>query len=151
MKKVFFIFLLLLGFISPALAKDQGKSVYDRVMESKTLRCGYLPYEPWVSVDPNSGTVSGITREYMDAVGATKGITVEWTGEVNIDQAVPAIEAGRFDAICIPSTPDHNWEKVLNFSGYLGGLPYFVYVPKDSNATDETLKQPGLQRRMGLP
>lgn len=126
---------------SGAFAADEKKELtYDRVMKTKTIRCGYLPYEPFLIKDINSGKMSGFTVEYLEAVAQRNGLKIEWTGEVNIDQVAPALESGRFDSFCVPATPDNTWEKVFEFSAELGALPYYVYVAKDSSLTEEQLK-----------
>ncbi len=126
--------------ILAAPAQAQDRSAYNRIMENKTIRCGYLPYEPFVSVDPVSGEMGGIVHDYLNAVAAREGLTIDWVEEVNIDQIVPALDYGRIDAFCIPCSPEKNWREHLDFSGPLGGTPYYVYVPADSDMTDEQLR-----------
>ena len=140
LKTLLLAFLLILCSASPALAAKEKESAYDRVMRTKTLRCGYIPYEPYLIKDPNTGALSGITVEYIDAIGKRLGLKVDWAGEVNIDQVVPALNGGRFDAFCVPCTPDHDWVNVLDFSGSLGALPYYVYVSQNSEMTKEQIE-----------
>ncbi|HRK97209.1 MAG TPA: transporter substrate-binding domain-containing protein [Alphaproteobacteria bacterium] len=133
------IMFLAFAFSLTGAKAETQPSTYERVVASKTLRCGYLPYEPYISVDPNTGEVSGITHDYFESVAQRNGFKIEWAQDVNIDQLVPTIESGKIDAACIPATPDENWEQVLDFPAYLGSLPYFIYVPKDSTLNKEQL------------
>ncbi len=136
----YFAILMAAFFISaPALAADAQESAYDRVMRTQTIRCGYLPYEPFLSKDANTGKISGITYDYVNEIAKKNGITVEWAEEVNIDQIVPALNGGRIDAFCVPCTPEKNWVKNIDFAGAMGAQPYFVYVPKDSAITEQQL------------
>ncbi|MDP9196901.1 MAG: transporter substrate-binding domain-containing protein [Pseudomonadota bacterium] len=132
-----FLTTLLLAFLLslPAAAAAQKKSAYSRVTETKTIRCGYLPYDPFVIKDPNTGKFSGITVDYINIISARHGLKVDWAAEVNVDQIVPALDNGRIDAFCIPSSPDTNWAKVADFSSGLGAMPYFIHVPADSTIT----------------
>lgn len=138
----FFLCLLLLCLSSfSAFAESPEKeSTLDRVKRTGILRCGYLPYEPFLIKDVNTGKMSGLMVQYFEAVGQKQNLKIEWSGEVNIDQIVPALESGRFDAFCVPCSPDSAWEKVLDFPAELGALPYYVYVGKDRSFTPEQLQ-----------
>lgn len=140
MLKNLFLFTLLLIISTSSYADDKFESVYNRVMATKTLKCAYLPYEPYIKKDLITGELSGIIVDYVEEVSKKSGLSVDWAGEVNIDQVVPAMNAKRFDAFCIPATPDKNWAEKLGFEASLGGLPYYTYVPFDSTLTDETLQ-----------
>ena len=96
----FFLCLLLLCLSSfSAFAESPEKeSTLDRVKRTGILRCGYLPYEPFLIKDVNTGKMSGLMVQYFEAVGQKQNLKIEWSGEVNIDQIVPALESGRFDA-----------------------------------------------------
>lgn len=141
--KAFYVIALLLTapFFQPLYAQAAEKeSAYERVMRTGTIRCGYWSYEPFVSVDPASGEVGGVTHDYLDILAKREGLTIDWAGEVGFDQIVSSLESGRFDAFCIPCTPAPEFERVLGFSAPLGALPYFVYVREDSKLGDEELK-----------
>ncbi len=138
MKRFLLTSLILLFTASPALAQE-SESVYDRIIRTGTIRCGYLPYEPFISEDLNTGKLSGLTVEYLEAIVKKKGLKIDWAEEINIDQLIPALDHNRIDLVCVPATPDKNWAKLAEFGGNLGALPYFVYVPKDSSMTEEEL------------
>jgi ABC-type amino acid transport substrate-binding protein len=133
-------FLFVLLTFSQVFAAGKNQSVYDRVMETGTIRCGYLPYEPFIIKDPVTDELSGVTYDYINGVAEELGLEVDWAGEVNIDQVVPALEAGRFDMFWLPCSPDENWQRVLDFSADVGALPYFIYVARDSDITSEELQ-----------
>ena len=119
---------------------DKGKeSAFDRVVATKTIRCAYLPYEPFIKKDLVTGHLSGIIVDYMNEIARKQGFQIDWAGEINIDQIVLALNAKRFDAFCVPSTPDSNWAEKLGFEASLGGLPYYIYVPFQSKFDDTSL------------
>ncbi|HNQ92516.1 MAG TPA: transporter substrate-binding domain-containing protein [Alphaproteobacteria bacterium] len=140
MIRTLFLFLFLLTIAAPAFAADQEKSVYDRVKETKTLRCGYLPYEPFITINPNTGEIGGLTHDYLEAVAQRDGYKIEWSQDVNFDQVVPSIETNKIDLLCVPCTPDPNFSKLLDFPAFIGALPYYVYVPEKSAITEDQLK-----------
>lgn len=137
----FFLALMIVFVTLPVFAADKKKeSSYDRIVRTKEIRCGYLPYEPYISKDAVTGDLGGLIFDYVNAVAVRHGMKVDWAEEVNIDQIVPALEYGRIDAFCLPATPDENWSKRLGFSAGLGATPYYVYVRAEENISDEALK-----------
>jgi Bacterial extracellular solute-binding proteins, family 3 len=76
-----------LGFINlkpsnNSIVKAEAKSVYSRVIESGKIRCGYIPYEPGLIKDPNTGKFSGIMHDTMEEIAKSLNLKVEWTEEV---------------------------------------------------------------------
>ncbi|NCC22731.1 MAG: amino acid ABC transporter substrate-binding protein [Alphaproteobacteria bacterium] len=93
-------FVLALIVTCPALARDHSESVYERVMRSGTIRCGYAIFPPNTMKDPATGTLSGISYDLFNRMGEEMGLNVEWTEEVGFGELVSAMESGRVDAIC---------------------------------------------------
>jgi ABC-type amino acid transport substrate-binding protein len=57
-------------------------SAYDRVVQSKTLRCGYVVSAPHTMKDPNTGQMSGIMYDIAEEMGKRLGIKIVWNEEV---------------------------------------------------------------------
>src|SRR5688572_21529801 len=53
-------------------------SVYDRVMQSGTMRCGYVIDPPGCRMDPNTKKLSGIGIETIELLGKNLNLKVEW-------------------------------------------------------------------------
>lgn len=98
----FLLSLLLLTLAAPAWAGDAKESAFDRVMRTGTIRCAWLTYPPFFSKDVNTGKLSGLTVETMEAIGAASNLKIEWAEEVSLTTAFEAINTGRFDMACIP-------------------------------------------------
>ncbi|MEK7801423.1 MAG: transporter substrate-binding domain-containing protein [Pseudomonadota bacterium] len=101
MKKLL-LSLFLITLALPAWAGDTKESAFDRVMRTNTIRCGWLVYPPFFSKDINTGKLTGLTVETMEAIGAAANLKIEWTEEVSMTTAFEAINTGRFDMACIP-------------------------------------------------
>lgn len=114
-------------------------SVYDRVMATKTIRCGYMIYDPYLTKDMKTNKIGGLTVDYVNAVAAREGLTVEWTTDINVDQIIMNLDYDRIDAFCVPTTPDDNWAQMAEFVADLGAWPYYTYVRSDSSLTREQL------------
>lgn len=132
----FLLALLLLVLTFPAYAE----TAIERINRTKTLRCGYIPYEPFLIRDANSGALSGVVIDYVNQAAKEKGLDVDWS-EVPIDQAIPALASKRIDAYCVPCTPSTDWDAKLEFPAPFGALPYFVYGPAASNLTADDMEE----------
>ncbi len=86
--------------VTETKVKKSDESVYDRVMRTGKLRCGYGIFEPQFMIDPNTQKQSGTMYEIMQAVGKELGIEVEFTEEVDWGQIQQSLESGRVDAFC---------------------------------------------------
>ena len=82
------------------------ESALDRVLRTGTLRCGYYVFPPVTLRDANTNQLSGLSVDMMDIIAKKTGLKIEWTEEVGFGNWVPALEAGRFDAVCTPMWPD---------------------------------------------
>ena len=76
------------------------QSVYERVLASGTLRCGYFEEAPFTIIDPNTGKKSGIAVELAEKVAAELSLKVEWVGAISWGTLGADLENGRYDAIC---------------------------------------------------
>ncbi len=82
------------------------ETALDRVLRTGILRCGYYVFPPVTVRDPNTNQLSGLSVDMMNTIAKKTGIKIEWTEEVGFGNWVPALEAGRFDAVCTPMWPD---------------------------------------------
>lgn len=76
--------------------------VYQHVIDSGILRCGYVIYPPGLMKDPNTGKLSGIFVDTIEKAGANLGLKVEWTEEVGWGTMIEGLKADRYDLICSP-------------------------------------------------
>lgn len=76
------------------------ESTYDRVMRTKTLRCGYATWYPNLIIDPNTGQKSGSSFDVMNKIGEILNLKVEWAQEAGFGTAEQDLLNGRYDALC---------------------------------------------------
>lgn len=81
------------------------ESAYDRVMRTRTLRCGYFMWRPVLFKDPTTNTMQGIMPEIMDKIAQELSLKVEWVEEVSFSHLFEGFKAGRYDAVCGPLSP----------------------------------------------
>jgi ABC-type amino acid transport substrate-binding protein len=115
-------------------------STLDRVQQSKIIRCSYMIWEPYLKKDITTGKVSGIAVDYLNILAEKNGLKIDWAEEVPIDQLATNLLSGRTDMFCVPCSAHPDYEKVMDFVGSFGHLPYYTYVPAQSQITEEGLK-----------
>lgn len=135
MKNLFMGLLLLLSV--PALAQEE--SAYDRVMRTGTLRCGYFIYAPVVVKDANTGAMSGLFYDYMQALGKALDIKIEWLQEANFATYLADLNAGRYDAECSGGFPNALRGKQADYSKSIAFIPTYLYVRADDTRFDNDL------------
>jgi len=77
----------------------QKESVYERVMQTGTIRCGFVPWPLFSVKDPNTGVMSGVDVDYMDALGKALEFKITWT-EVGYGTFIEELKSDRIDMMC---------------------------------------------------
>lgn len=140
MKKIMLAALLALAFSCPALAADKEKeSVYDRVMRTGTIRCGYWNWEPVFFHDMRQGGFRGIFFDVMNELAKASDLKVEWTQEVRFADLVTDLEMEKIDAVCAGTWPSALRGKRLSFSDSVLYIPINAYVRADDRRFDRNM------------
>lgn len=111
-------------------------SVYDRVIQSSTIRAAYISYLPGGYKDPNTGQLSGIFVEAMEAAAKSLDLKVEWTEEVAWGTMIEGLLADRYDVVGTPVWDVPSRGKVVGFSIPLYYSGIGAYVRQDDNQFD---------------
>ncbi len=91
----------IIAIASPSAKKSAPQqTVFARVMQTRTLRCGYAVWNPILTKDPASGAIGGISRDIMDSLAKKLDLRVEWTEEASWGSIVEGLATGRYDMIC---------------------------------------------------
>jgi len=85
---------------TPVATRDQA--AFERVVSTKTIRCGYVVYPPGLMKDPNTKQISGLFADAISEAAASIGYKVEWTEEVGWGSMIEGLQTDRYDAICSP-------------------------------------------------
>lgn len=133
MKHLILTVLALLTLSAPALAGDKGKeSAYDRVMRTQTIRCGYAPWPPYFDLDPNTGTLTGLSKDLSDAAANLLNLKLDYI-QVVVGQEALDLRSGRIDAMCGTGAWVLSSYNVVSYSFPLFYLPVYVYIRQDEN------------------
>jgi len=121
--------ILFLVVVHPVFAAEgQSSSLYDRVVKTKVLRCAYTLYPGFVDRDPNTGEMSGLSYDLVNAIGSQLGIKVEWTDEVGVDVIFEGFKNQRYDMACsgYNLTPSRAWAADATMPIFY--TPSYLYV-----------------------
>jgi polar amino acid transport system substrate-binding protein len=146
--------IFMMFFIFPAQAfAEEKESVYDRVMKSRTINCGYILYEPVVIKDPNTGEMSGIVVELMEEVARRTGMgfKIEWTVESSYGTFAEDIKRPNVDLMCATlwTMADTGLHGTSTVPLWYSGLGAFVRTDDNrfsdlSKLNDETITISGM-------
>ncbi len=112
-------------------AETQGArqaSVYDRVVQSGTIRAAYISYPPAVMRDTTSGKMSGIFVETLERAAENLGLKVQWTEEVGWGAQIEGLTANRYDIVGSPvwANPTRGKLTTLTRPLYYSGIGIYV-------------------------
>jgi polar amino acid transport system substrate-binding protein len=120
-------------------ARTQPDSVYDRVMKSRTIRCGYGVWPPFIIKDPNTGKMSGIFYDYTEALGKSLGLKIEWAEEISSADFPAALKTNRIDAMCYSIWPNASRAREVDFTDPVYYTAHYAYVRANDMRFDNNL------------
>lgn len=132
------VMLALLFGVSSARA-DQD--VFDNVIKTGTIRCGYPIWPPILSVDPNTKKISGAAYDFVNAIGQKLNLKIDWAEETGWGVAEQGIKSGRYDMVCGPVCLDSARSRNIWFSEPFSITPNFVFARADDMRFDRNLSK----------
>jgi len=113
---------------SDAVAEE---SAYERIMRTDTIRCGYAMWPPYLFKDPNTGQVSGINYDVMEAMGKLLSLEIDWVEETSWATSIEGLNTGRYDVFCATLWPDgpRTKQSTLTIPTFYSAV--FAYVRSD--------------------
>jgi len=135
-----FLILVITFFTFPTYAHEQDESVYDRVMRTGEIRCGYWNWEPLFTVNSNNGKYGGIFYDFMNEFERVSNIKVKWVHDVQYAQLVSDIDTEKVDAVCAGVWPSAKIARQIIFSEPLFFIPIEAYSHIEANQFDYNLK-----------
>ncbi len=116
------------------------ETVFERVLRTKTLRCGYVSI-PLISLkDPKTGQFSGVSYDIVNAMGRFLGLKIEWAVETNFSTMLEELSLGRVDAICHGDFPKEATVARAEFTDPFHYLGFAAYSRADDMRFDGSLK-----------
>ncbi|HEY1096837.1 MAG TPA: transporter substrate-binding domain-containing protein, partial [Alphaproteobacteria bacterium] len=131
--------LLVFKFIPPKNVQNQvaaKESVYEKVVRTNTLRCGYVTYAPYLVKDPNTGKMSGIFYDLTEKMGELLNLKIEWTHETTFGTFVEDMKSGRYDVYCGGLWAEVSKSRFLEYTRPVNYVGLGVYVRIDDTRFD---------------
>lgn len=119
------------------VATAQNETAYERIMRTRTIRCGYFVWPPFTAKDPNTGTLSGFNIDVMDALGKVLDLKVDWSQELNFSSYLQDLADGRYDAECASGWPNAKRGQMAYFAKPLAYMPLVSVVRADDSRFDQ--------------
>lgn len=79
---------------------QERDAIYNRVIASGKLNCGYVVYSPYFTKDPNTGKLGGIFYDLTNELGKRLHLEINWSLESGWATFAQDVSSGRVDAIC---------------------------------------------------
>lgn len=138
--------LLVCAFSVPAFAgNDTRDVVYNRIIKSNTIRCGYYVYPPFISKDPNTLQLSGFSYDMMEHIGKSMSLKIEWVAEVNFDAVFEGYTSGKYDMVCGPITANPARARASDFTIPFMYVAYYLYAREGDKRFDNQYAKANLK------
>jgi ABC-type amino acid transport substrate-binding protein len=118
---------------------SKAETVFDRVLRTGVLRCGYYVFEPATIRDPNTRQLSGFSVDFMERFGKAANLKIEWAEEVDFGTWPTGLATKRYDAVCTPVWPDATLARQAAFTRPLFYAALNVYARADDHRFDNNL------------
>ncbi len=130
------------------IATPAKESVYDRVMRTGTIRCGYAVWPPYIRKNANTGGLEGMNYDYINELGKVLDLKIDWAEEVGWGNLIEGLNTGRYDLICASMWPDAGRIKNAALTIPAFYTASYVYVRADDARFDgkpDLLNQPNIK------
>lgn len=118
---------------------DNRESVYERVLRTGTIRCGYHSWEPFLRKDINTGEFSGIYYDYMQGLGRILALKIEWVEDIGFGPHVEALKNDRFDMMCAGDFQNGARSRFIDYTTPILYTTLYAYVRVDDARFDTDL------------
>lgn len=110
--------------------------VYERVMRTRTIRCSYEVWPPFLAKDPNTGALSGVYFDLMEKLGRDLNLKIDWAEEVGAADAYEGIRTRRTDLFCSAVSLAAARAVVMDFTRPLGYEPFYLFAREGDRRFD---------------
>lgn len=127
--------------------REEKESAYDRVMRTGTIRCGYMVVPPFLIKDIHTGAISGIFHDYVEALGQSLHLKIDWAEETGFGDFPAALTNARIDSMCSGIWPNASRARAVDFVHpifYIGIYPYARTEDKRFDNHPETINSPSI-------
>lgn len=115
---------------------QQQESVYDRIMRTKTIRCGYAVSPVYNEKDPITGEMHGVYVDIMERIAKDWGVKIDWAEEVSAASMYEGFKTGRYDMLCSANTITAGRTIATDFSRPIAYPTFYLFVRENDTRFD---------------
>ncbi len=119
---------------------EPKESAFNRVMRTRTLRCAYATWPPFLMMDPNTKKITGANYEIMEAIGRTANLKIEWVEELGFGLFPDNLRLGKEDAWCTGSRASTARAQRTEISSPIAFSPLYACAREDDTRFDGNSK-----------
>jgi len=138
MKKIL-LSLFLLTLAVPAWANNDKESVFDHVVRTGTIDCGYAMWSPMLYKDLNTNKIEGVTYDLMEEIGKRLDLKINWAEETGWGTIIEGLHTHRYDMICTAIGVISARAKFMDFSTPLYYSPIYFVARQDDKRFDKDI------------
>jgi len=122
---------------SGAKPVEKDKDVAERILDTRQMNCGYIPFAPVMTKDPITGKLGGLFFDLTERVGELTNIEIKWNTETTYATFAEDLQIRKYDVFGGGIWANPSRAKAANFS-----LPAFysgvgLYVRRDDHRFDD--------------
>jgi polar amino acid transport system substrate-binding protein len=114
-------------------------SVYERVLQTGTLRVAYISYPPSFIKDAKTGKLSGIMYDTLEELARRLEIKTDYVEETTWATMIEEIRSQRVDMVCTGLWPNAARGKLVDFTDAVYFSPIKAYAKAGNHAFDGNL------------
>lgn len=113
-----------------------SEPAYERIMASRTIRCSYTVWPPFLIKDPTTNKMSGVYYDLLEKIGKDLKLEIKWVEDTGTYSFLEGLKTGRTDLYCSPVTPAPERARVADFTMPVAYLPYYLYAKTGDSRFD---------------
>jgi ABC-type amino acid transport substrate-binding protein len=121
------VFILLKSLGGASSPQTSSHPAFDRVTSTRTLRCAYAAYDPFLVVG-TGGKITGLFHDVLEEAAHRLNLKVIWAEEVGYGNINTGFMTGRYDAFCAGLWPAGSRAASTLFSRAVVWDPVSVWV-----------------------
>lgn len=123
-------------FRNPAASISHQESLYQRVLRTGVIRCGYAAWPPGFIVDPNTKELGGFDYDVMMQVGKLLDLKIEWVRDVGWSNYHLEQKNNSIDVMCAAPWYHGLKTKATDFSTPFAYQPIYAFVRANDSRFD---------------
>lgn len=137
MNVITFLILLFSFFVN--IGNADAKDSFERISQKQEIRCGYVVWPGNLEIDSNTGRLSGISYDFMEAIGKELDYKIIWQEEVGWGTYAEGLNSGRYDMMCSPVWKSGQRAKISLLTRTLFYENMYGLAREDDNRFDKNL------------